>query len=160
MIQLNLLLLAFSFVAMEGVAWLTHRYMMHGFLWRIHRDHHTRENDGFFELNDLFFVIFATPGIFLIYTGSQDGWLDPKLWAGIGISLYGMAYLAMHDLFIHQRFKWFAKTDNVYLRAIRKAHRMHHKHLGPEDGECFGMLWAPWKYFREARHPIDTTGGY
>jgi beta-carotene 3-hydroxylase len=26
---------------------------------------------------------------------------------------------------------------------------MHHKHLGREDGECFGMLWVPLKYFKK-----------
>jgi beta-carotene 3-hydroxylase len=25
---------------------------------------------------------------------------------------------------------------------------MHHKHLGKQDGECFGMLWVPMKYYR------------
>jgi beta-carotene 3-hydroxylase len=27
---------------------------------------------------------------------------------------------------------------------------VHHKHLNKEDGECFGMLFVPFKYFREA----------
>jgi beta-carotene 3-hydroxylase len=27
---------------------------------------------------------------------------------------------------------------------------VHHKHLGPEQGECFGMLLVPWKYVRES----------
>jgi len=27
---------------------------------------------------------------------------------------------------------------------------MHHKHTGKEDGECFGMLWVPMKYYKEA----------
>jgi beta-carotene 3-hydroxylase len=26
---------------------------------------------------------------------------------------------------------------------------VHHKHLGKEDGECFGMLLVPMKYYRE-----------
>jgi beta-carotene 3-hydroxylase len=56
----------------------------------------------------------------------------------------------VHDVFIHQRFKWFNKTNNVYFRALRKAHKVHHKHLGKQEGECFGMLFVPIKYFREA----------
>ncbi|MDX1440620.1 MAG: hypothetical protein R3284_12030, partial [Rubricoccaceae bacterium] len=64
--------------------------------------------------------------------------------------LYGLCYLIVHDIFIHQRVKWLRRTNNAYLRGIRKAHLVHHKHLGPDDGECFGMLWAPLKYFREA----------
>ena len=99
----------------------------------------------FWERNDFFFLIFATPGILLIYFGIQNSAMDPRLWIGIGISLYGMAYLIMHDVFIHQRVKVLTRTDNVYLRAARRAHKMHHKHLGKEDGECFGMLWFPKK---------------
>jgi len=26
---------------------------------------------------------------------------------------------------------------------------MHHKHLGKEEGECFGMLIVPFKYLRQ-----------
>ena len=51
---------------MELVAWLTHRYIMHGLLWYFHRDHHARDNKGFFEKNDFFFLIFAVPGACLI----------------------------------------------------------------------------------------------
>ena len=57
----------------------------------------------------------------------------------------------MHDLFIHQRVKVLRNTNNTYLKAIRKAHKVHHKHLTKEDGECFGMLLVPFKYLREAR---------
>jgi len=41
-----------SFTGMEGVAWLAHKYLMHGFLWALHRDHHKKEQYGFFEHND------------------------------------------------------------------------------------------------------------
>jgi len=27
---------------------------------------------------------------------------------------------------------------------------MHHKHTEKTDGECFGMLWVPLKYFMDA----------
>jgi beta-carotene 3-hydroxylase len=64
--------------------------------------------------------------------------------------LYGLSYFLIHDVLIHQRFDWFKRTDNLYFRAIRKAHKVHHKHLYKEDGECFGMLYVPIKYFREA----------
>jgi len=56
----------------------------------------------------------------------------------------------VHDIFIHQRIKIFRNTKNPYLLALRRAHKMHHKHLGKEDGECFGMLWVPIKYFQDA----------
>ena len=76
---------------------------------------------------------------------------DVKFWLGLGITLYGMAYFFVHDIFIHQRMKLLRRSDNVYFRAIRKAHKVHHKHLGKEDGECFGMLIVPRKYVAEAK---------
>jgi beta-carotene 3-hydroxylase len=54
-------------------------------------------------------------------------------------------------VFIHQRFKWLRNSNNAYFRAIRRAHKMHHKHLDKHEGECFGMLWVPFKYFRQEK---------
>jgi len=73
-----------------------------------------------------------------------------RFFVGLGIMFYGFSYFLVHDVLIHRRFNWFERTDNVYFRAIRKAHKVHHKHLGKEDGECFGMLYVPRKYFVEA----------
>ena len=134
---------------MEGVAWFTHKYIMHGLLWILHRDHH-QPHQGWFERNDFFFLLFALPGFLLMMTGMNNGF-DFKFYLGMGIALYGRAYFFVHDIFIHQRFKFLRRTDNVYFRAIRKAHKVHHKHLGKEEGECFGMLFVPLKYFKEAR---------
>lgn len=133
---------------MEGVAWLAHKYLMHGFLWGLHRDHHKKETTSFFEKNDYFFLIFAIPGIIAMAIGSFYEPLRILLFIGIGITIYGFTYFLVHDVFIHQRFKWLRNSDNFYFRAIRRAHKMHHKHLGKEDGECFGMLWVPMKYFK------------
>jgi beta-carotene 3-hydroxylase len=73
----------------------------------------------------------------------------PVMYIGFGILAYGIAYFLVHEVFIHQRFKWFRNSDNVYFRAIRRAHKVHHKHMGKEQGECFGMLIVPWKYLRQ-----------
>lgn len=146
---LKLIIVLGSFIAMEAVAWFTHKYVMHGFFWKLHKDHHHKEHGGFFELNDLFFLIFALPGILLLYVGWNEEAMDFRFWIGTGITLYGLGYFLVHDVFIHQRFRWLRNTDNSYFRAIRRAHKMHHKHLGKEDGECFGMLWVPLKYFKE-----------
>ncbi len=137
-----------AFTGMEFVAWFTHKYIMHGFLWFLHRDHHKRETRGFFERNDWFFLTFATPGMLCLYTGTFHGF-DLLFWAGVGITAYGMTYFLVHDVFIHQRLRWFRNIKNPYLRAIRKAHKRHHRHLQKEDGECFGMLWVPPKYFKQ-----------
>tara|TARA_B100001093_G_scaffold467941_1_gene487504 strand:+ start:6754 stop:7209 length:456 start_codon:yes stop_codon:yes gene_type:complete len=144
----NISIAVFVFVLMEGVAWFTHRYIMHGLLWHFHKDHHTRENSGILEKNDFFFLIFAVPGSFFVMYGINIGISHIPFWIGLGITLYGMAYFFVHDLFIHQRIKVLKRTKNKYLLAIRKGHKVHHKKMTKEDGECFGMLIVPLKYFK------------
>ena len=136
-----------TFVGMEGITWLTHKYIMHGLLWYLHRDHHQPE-PGFFEKNDSFFVIFAVPSFLSILFGTiRDIWWLQAI--GFGIMAYGVAYFLVHDVIIHQRFKWFSRSNNSYVRSIRWAHKMHHKHLDKEQGESFGMLWVAKKYWRK-----------
>jgi beta-carotene 3-hydroxylase len=101
-----------TFLIMEGITWLTHKYIMHGLLWYLHRDHHQKE-PGFFEI---------------------------------------------HDVIIHQRFKWFTRSNNTYVRAIRWAHKMHHKHLHKEEGESFGMLYVHKKYWEKVRKDKKLGG--
>src|SRR6188474_3212167 len=144
-----ILVLVATFIIMEGSTWLTHRYVMHGFLWYLHRDHHQPES-GFFEKNDAFFIIFAVPSILLIYFGTlNNAWWMQAI--GFGIMAYGVAYFLVHDVIIHQRFKWFTRSNNRYIKAIRWAHKMHHKHLGKQDGESFGMLLVAKKYRDKVR---------
>lgn len=134
---------------MEGVTWLTHKYVMHGFLWIWHEDHHQPKYDGIFEKNDRFGIVFSVISISLFLSSTLLGtpWF---LLIGLGILLYGIAYFLVHDIFIHQRTKWFRNSNHWYFRALRKAHKVHHKHLGKQEGECFGMLFVPLKYFKEA----------
>lgn len=136
-----------AFFGMEFMAWFTHKYVMHGFMWKVHEDHH-QPTPGPFEKNDLFFLIYAVPSWLCIMLGTMNqNW--PVVGIGAGIALYGIAYFLIHDVLIHRRFKWFDKTNNRYFRAIRKAHKVHHKKRWREDGECFGMLVVPKKYFEE-----------
>ena len=137
----------FTFLVMECVTWLTHKYVMHGFLWALHEDHHQPKYLNFFEKNDLFFIIFAIPSILLFYFGVIPE-LNYLFFIGLGILLYGIAYFFIHEIIIHQRIKWFTRTKIKYFVSLRKAHKIHHKHLGKEDGECFGMLYVPKKYFK------------
>ena len=148
-ILIDTLIVIASFVSMEVIAWLTHKYIMHGLLWRLHKDHHKKESYGFFEHNDFFFLIFALPGILGLFSGMKNDY-NYLFWIGLGITLYGMTYFFVHDIFIHQRFKIFRNSDNAYFKAIRRAHKVHHKHINKEEGECFGMLWVPFKYFSKS----------
>jgi beta-carotene 3-hydroxylase len=134
---------------MEGITWLTHRYVMHGFLWYLHKDHH-QKGPGFFEKNDAFFVIFAIPSWLCIMLGSmnQAYWVVSIV---AGIALYGFAYFLVHEIIIHQRFKLFTRSNNKYVKAIRWAHKMHHKHIDKQEGESFGMLLVAKKYWDKVK---------
>src|SRR4029077_11321300 len=103
-----------TFIVMEGFTWCLHRYVMHGFLWYLHKDHH-QKTTGFFEKNDFFFLIFAIPSWLCIMLGViyKTYWV---IAIGAGLSLYGMAYFLVHEVIIHQRFKWLARSNNTYIR--------------------------------------------
>ena len=133
---------------MEAITWLTHKYVMHGFLWYLHEDHHQPKYTSLFEKNDLFFVIFAIPSSILNIYGIRHQF-NFLFFIGLGILLYGICYFIVHDVIIHQRFKWFNNTKWRYIQALRKGHKMHHKQMGKAANESFGMLWVPWKYFKE-----------
>ena len=138
-----------TFFIMEGATWLIHKYVMHGFLWYLHEDHH-KKYPGFFEKNDAFFFIFAIPSWLCIMLGSMYAhyWV---VCIGIGLALYGVAYFLVHDIIIHQRFKWFTHSNKRYVKVIRWAHKMHHKHLEKEEGESFGFLLVAKKYWNKVK---------
>lgn len=137
-----------TFFTMEFMAWFTHKYVMHGFLWSLHKDHHKKDHDSWFERNDAFFIFYAIVSMVCFYLYSyQDVWYCLPI--ALGILSYGIAYFVVHDIFIHQRFKIFRNANNWYAKGVRRAHKIHHKHLGKEEGENFGMLIVPFKYFKK-----------
>lgn len=137
-----------TFFFMEFMAWFTHKYVMHGFLWSLHKDHHKKDHDSWWERNDFFFLFYAAVSIvFFLAWKNLDFWYGLPI--GLGIFAYGLTYFFVHDIFIHQRFKLFRNANNRYAKAIRRAHKMHHKHTGKEKGESFGMLIPPLKYFKD-----------
>lgn len=147
-ITLWILIFFGTFSVMEFMAWFTHKYVMHGFLWGLHKDHHKKDHDSWFERNDFFFIFYAVVSMsFIMVANNTSFWYGWPI--GLGILAYGIAYFLVHDIFIHQRFKIFRNANNWYARGVRRAHKMHHKHLGKKDGECFGMLFVPFKYFKK-----------
>ncbi|MCB0552350.1 MAG: sterol desaturase family protein [Phaeodactylibacter sp.] len=151
-VLLYILITLAAVVGMEFMAWFAHKYIMHGFLWRWHEDHHKphHQKDGFFEKNDLFFLVFAIPSAlcYIIGLSTPQFWL---LFVGIGISIYGLIYFLIHDVYIHQRFKWFRQLDSTYSRGILRAHGAHHAKQTKEEGESFGLLVVDSKYFRKRK---------
>ena len=136
-----------TFIFMEFMAWFSHKYIMHGFLWHLHKDHHKKDHGSWFEYNDLFFIFYAIVSMSLVILWGEYGF-----WAGLplalGIFTYGMSYFIVHDIFIHQRFKILRSTNSKYAKGLRRAHKIHHKSIHKGGGECFGMLWVPIKYFK------------
>lgn len=146
----NFVIVISTFILTEFSAWINHRFIMHGFLWHLHADHHKKDHDSWFERNDWFFLMYAIPSFILILFGALNGF-SWHLWVGFGIMLYGAAYFLVHDVIIHQRFKWFTHSNNLYVIALKRAHKMHHKHIGKSNGESFGMLLVHPKYFKQAK---------
>lgn len=134
-----------AFLLMEFIAWFAHKFIMHGFLWNVHEDHH-KPTEKFFQRNDLFFLIFAIPSWQCIMLGFIFGSVL-SIGIGFGISLYGICYFLIHEVLIHRRFNWLDNVDNTYFRALKKAHRAHHEKTEKEDGKCFGLLVVPKKYW-------------
>ncbi|MFN5982035.1 MAG: carotene hydroxylase [Fluviicola sp.] len=151
------LVMLLAWFIMEFMAFATHKFLMHGGMWFFHKDHHQVES-GFFEKNDVFFLIYAIPSWLCIMLGMMSDHYVP-VWIGYGIALYGFTYFMIHDVYIHRRFKWLRDIDHPYFMAIRKAHKVHHKHLGKEHGECFGMLIVPRKYYIEAKETFRRKYG-
>lgn len=151
-------LVAFGF--MEFVAWSNHKYLMHGSLWKWHKDHHRSDSNRakmplnteakHFEKNDRFFIMYATPAIVFMVVGfwQQIPWL---IAAGIGISAYGLIYFILHDIIIHQRLPlpFLYKINTKYVRAMRRAHLAHHRPQSKSDFHNYGLLVFPTKFFNE-----------
>ena len=144
---LGIFIIIITFFAMELVAWATHKYLMHGLLWKLHKDHHVVDKNKKFQKNDFFFLIFAIPSMILIYIGYEYD--NISLFFGLGIALYGLGYFIVHEIIIHQRLRFFKKSNNSYIKSIRMAHKVHHKTLGKYGASSFGMLIVSRKYFKK-----------
>lgn len=131
-------------LAMEFVAWSSHKFVMHGFGWGWHRDHH-EPHDRFWEKNDLYAVVGAGMSISMFAIGSPlvmgaAAW-EPGTWIGLGVLLYGLIYTFIHDGLVHQRwFRWVPKKG--YAKRLVQAHKLHHATVGKEGGVSFGFVFA------------------
>jgi|SRR5688572_4192433 len=144
-IVLYVLIISGTFVFWEFVAWFSHKYIMHGFLWTWHKSHHT-VHDHSLERNDLFAVVFSLPCIGLLYYATLVNYSPYLICVGIGIFCYGAFYFIFHDIIVHQRFKWRLGKKNKYLQRIINAHYIHHSKHSKEGCEAFGFLIASKKY--------------
>ncbi|KAI6672383.1 hypothetical protein NL676_000289 [Syzygium grande] len=129
-------------VGMEFWARWAHRALWHASLWHMHESHH-RPRDGPFELNDVFAIINAVPAIALLSYGFFHKGLVPGLCfgAGLGITVFGMAYMFVHDGLVHRRFPVGPIADVPYFRRVASAHQIHHS--DKFNGVPYGLFLGP-----------------
>lgn len=127
-----------GFLAMEGIAWLSHRYVMHGWGWGWHRSHH-EPGTGWFERNDLYalFGVALSIGLFLLAGRLQ--WPAVQALA-VGVTVYGLLYGLVHDGLVHQRWPFRYTSRSGYLRRLVQAHRLHHAVRSREGAVSYGFL--------------------
>lgn len=142
-------------IGMEFWAMFLHGRVWHTWLYGIHRSHH-EPRTGYFELNDLFSVLHAPIAMALILYGcvATPGWgREIAFGVGLGMTLFGVGYMVVHDGLVHGRLpvEWLTRWS--YFRKIRNAHKVHHLNgeapfgmfLGPQE-----LRWAKAKRQRDA----------
>jgi beta-carotene 3-hydroxylase len=77
---------------------------MHGFMWYFHEDHHQPKYEHPFERNDIFLICHSLYRTFYFVLRRVS-----IICFCLGIFAYGLSYFMIHDVLIHQRFKWFKK---------------------------------------------------
>ncbi len=147
---LKIVLSLATFVAMEGFAWFTHKYIMHGIMWNWHESHHVHHHEVL-EKNDLFAVVFGAASTLTIIIGDLVPTLWFLFWIGLGIAFYGIFYFIFHDIIVHRRIKIKYMAKSRYMKRIIRAHYIHHKVHTQKGAEAFGFLYAPPKYDKEGK---------
>ncbi|KAF7149452.1 hypothetical protein RHSIM_Rhsim03G0191100 [Rhododendron simsii] len=129
-------------VGMEFWARWAHKALWHASLWHMHESHH-KPREGPFELNDIFAIINAVPAIALLSYGFFHKGLIPGLCfgAGLGITVFGMAYMFVHDGLVHKRFAVGPIANVPYLRRVAAAHQLHHS--DKFEGVPYGLFLGP-----------------
>ncbi|MDQ6840452.1 MAG: sterol desaturase family protein [Actinomycetota bacterium] len=135
----NVIAAVVAFVVMEPVTYAAHRWVMHGMGWVLHRSHHrVRRPSGSLaaqvEANDWFPVMFAAITIAAMALATSQPRAHLLLPVGVGVTAYGAAYAAVHDLYIHGRLVHLPAVGA--LEFLRRAHALHHRF----GGEPYGML--------------------
>lgn len=124
---------------MEPVAAAIHRFVGHGPGWGLHRDHH--DPAGRLERNDAIPVAMAL----LAMAAFRIGWGVPGYgWlvsVALGVTLYGLAYALVHDVYIHRRLPILPRRVR-WLEPLRRAHLEHHHHGGAPYGVLVPVRWT------------------
>lgn len=138
----QLALIAGAAVGMEFYARFAHKYLWHDVwwsmpmkyrkdwnrkIWLLHESHHL-PREGAFEANDIFAVANGVPAFALC----AYGFFTPGVFgglcfgAGLGITLFGIAYMYVHDGMVHKRFPTGPLGKLPWLRRVAAGHAIHH----------------------------------
>ncbi|MGF1507899.1 MAG: beta-carotene hydroxylase [Myxococcota bacterium] len=135
--------------AMEPWSRFVHAHLWHGPLYGLHRTHHRHPSagSGGLEGNDLFSAAHAGVAALALYLGLES--LDHSgavVATGLGGGLcgYGLAYIMVHDGFVHGRLPVGFLGRWRFFRRVRAAHEIHHRH----GGLPFGLFLGPWELRR------------
>lgn len=152
-----------SFVLMEPITAATHRWVMHGVGSVLHRSHHRRVRPGEspqrWEANDAFPVVFAAIVMFGFALGFNVAGFEVLVPVGVGVTLYGVAYAVVHDVYIHRRLGWFGDRRVPGLERLAAAHRVHHDRNGAPYGMLVPVLarsTRPARGSRPSHEPFDA----
>ncbi len=147
-----------SFAAMEPLTAATHRWVMHGVGEFLHRSHHQRP-EGRFEANDWYPVAFAAVVNLGFVVGFNVDGFAALVPAGVGVTLYGLAYALVHDVYIHGRLGWFRGRRVAALDRLAEAHRIHHLYNAAPYGMLLPVVPAELRAraTRTTRDPLART---
>ena len=163
---MEVLLVVGSFLGMEGLVYLSHRFLMHGPGMPIHRSHHQRRPEPGLERNDLFPLAGSALAMLSFGLGLNVAGLAALVPVAVGLTIYGAAYFFVHDIYIHRRLPWFELELEV-LERLKEAHRIHHLWAGEPYGMLFPIVPADLREraaavdydpFPPARRPSSTSG--
>ncbi|CAH2080354.1 unnamed protein product [Thlaspi arvense] len=142
-------------VGMEFWARWAHRALWHASLWHMHESHH-RPREGPFELNGRLrhhkTRSSHSPPLLRLLPQRPRPWpqhnrlvsdsaLTESEFAGLGITVFGMAYMFVHDGLVHKRFPVGPIANVPYFRRVAAAHQLHHS--DKFQGVPYGLFLGP-----------------
>jgi beta-carotene 3-hydroxylase len=95
------------------------------------------------QANDVFALVNAVPAMGLCLYGFLTPNISGSLCfgAGLGITLFGIMYMFIHDGMVHKRFPVGPIADMPAMKRVAVAHRLHHSEK--YGGVPWGMFFGP-----------------
>lgn len=134
--------------AMETWARVLHGRVWHASLWSVHRSHHSRRR-GRFERNDALSAAHAPLAAALVMIGCNlHGHAAAVcIGTGVGMTMFGLAYVIVHDGFVHGRLPVRFLARVPWIRRLRDAHAVHHA----RGAAPYGFFLGPRELTRTLR---------